>query len=91
MKDNEEAKEREAFEAPQNFCQQCGKTVHWSPCVTDGEAINCVIAAQARASLRASTQPADKRCHNCDGLGYRREANGEQIPCDLCDDLKGQD
>lgn len=25
-------------------------------------------------------------CHNCDGLGYRHEANGEPIPCDLCED-----
>ena len=25
-------------------------------------------------------------CHNCGGLGYRREASGEPIPCDLCGD-----
>jgi hypothetical protein len=29
---------------------------------------------------------AGEPCHNCGGLGYRREANGEQIPCDLCQD-----
>jgi hypothetical protein len=27
-----------------------------------------------------------KACNNCGGLGCRREANGEPIPCDLCDD-----
>jgi hypothetical protein len=25
-------------------------------------------------------------CRNCGGFGYRRESNGEPIPCDLCDD-----
>jgi hypothetical protein len=29
-------------------------------------------------------------CHNCDGLGYRREVNGEPIPCDLCDAITAQ-
>lgn len=27
-----------------------------------------------------------RNCHNCDGLGFRREANGEPISCDLCED-----
>lgn len=25
-------------------------------------------------------------CNNCKGLGYRREANGEKLACDLCGD-----
>lgn len=25
-------------------------------------------------------------CNNCQGLGYRREANGEKLACDLCGD-----
>ncbi len=30
-------------------------------------------------------RPKDSECSNCEGLGYRREPNGEPIPCDLCE------
>jgi hypothetical protein len=35
--------------------------------------------------IRASLMDAPAAtCRNCEGLGYRREANGEPISCDLC-------
>jgi hypothetical protein len=51
---------------------------------------NLLSFARAVLALAASPVPmassAGEPCHNCGGLGYRREANGEQIPCDLCQD-----
>jgi hypothetical protein len=47
-------------------------------------------AATGEAKNGAAPVPmassAGEPCHNCGGLGYRREASGEQIPCDLCQD-----
>jgi hypothetical protein len=47
--------------------------------------------ARAKAALAAPAQQPvalteEQGCPNCDGLGYRREANGEALACDLCGD-----
>lgn len=54
------------------------------------------LAALSEQRAEPAPQPSpgsgelpSKACGNCGGLGYRREANGEPIPCDLCDDAMG--
>ena len=63
--------------------QQC--TLHQAHVDAIHEWAERAKAAEQKLKARQEQEPVAV-CNNCRGLGYRCEANGETIPCDLCHD-----